>query len=96
MPYCPECSASVPEQVDTCPTCGASLIPTPAGNRVSQPSSRPMTDAAQVAADLSAALGAGHQYLRLVGLGGMGAVFLFREVALKRLVAVKVPAEIGL
>ena len=92
MPYCPECSASVPEQVDTCPTCGASLIPTPAGNRVSQPSSRPMTDAAQVAADLSAALGAGHQYLRLVGLGGMGAVFLFREVALKRLVAVKVLA----
>ena len=92
MPYCPECSASVPEQVDTCPTCGASLVSTPAGVRVSQPAARATIDTARVAADLSAALGPGHQYLRLVGVGGMGAVFLFREVALKRLVAVKVLA----
>ena len=92
MPYCPECSSSVPHGVETCPTCGASLVPTPTGGATSQPAARPPTDTAQVAADLGAALGEGYQYLRLVGVGGMGAVFLFREVALKRLVAVKVMA----
>ncbi|HXY68743.1 MAG TPA: serine/threonine-protein kinase [Gemmatimonadales bacterium] len=67
-------------------------MPTPTGGATSQPAARPPTDTAQVAADLGAALGEGYQYLRLVGVGGMGAVFLFREVALKRLVAVKVMA----
>ena len=92
MPYCPECSAFVPDQVEVCPTCGASLVSTPAGGRISQPAARATKDTAQVARDLSAALGEGYQYLRLVGVGGMGAVFLYREVALKRLVAVKVLA----
>jgi hypothetical protein len=92
MPYCPECSAYVPDQVEVCPTCGASLVPTPAGGKISQPAARAVTNTEQVAQDLSQALGAGYQYLRLVGVGGMGAVFLYREVALKRLVAVKVLA----
>ena len=92
MPYCSECSAYVPEQVDVCPTCGASLVPTPAGGKISQPAARAPTNTEQVARDLSQALGPGYQYLRLVGVGGMGAVFLYREVALKRLVAVKVLA----
>jgi len=92
MPYCPECSAYVPDRVEICPTCGASLVPTPAGGKVSQPAARAPTDTEQVARDLSQALGEGYQYLRLVGVGGMGAVFLYREVALKRLVAVKVLA----
>ncbi len=92
MPYCPECSAFVPEAVEVCPTCGASLVPTPADGQVSQPAARAAANTEQVARDLSAALGAGHQYLRMVGVGGMGAVFLYREVALKRLVAVKVLA----
>ncbi len=92
MPYCSECSAYVPDQVEVCPTCGASLSPTPAGGAVSQPAARAVTNTEQVAQDLSQALGAGYQYLRLVGVGGMGAVFLYREVALKRLVAVKVLA----
>jgi len=92
VPYCPECSAYVPEQVEICPTCGASLVPTPANGKISQPAARPTTNTEEVARDLSRALGAGYQYLRLVGVGGMGAVFLFREVALKRLVAAKVLA----
>lgn len=92
MPYCPECSAYVPDQVEVCPTCGASLVSTPAGGKIPQPAARVVTDTEQVARDLSAALGASYQYLRLVGVGGMGAVFLYREVALKRLVAVKVLA----
>ena len=92
MPYCPECSSLVPEQVEQCPTCGASLVSTPAGAKVSQPAARAATNTEEVARDLGAALGDGYQYLRLVGVGGMGAVFLYREVALKRLVAVKVLA----
>jgi serine/threonine protein kinase len=92
MPYCSECSAYVSEQVEVCPTCGASLVPTPAGAKISQPAARVVTDTEQVARDLSAALGVDYQYLRLLGVGGMGAVFLYREVALKRLVAVKVLA----
>jgi len=92
MPYCPECSASVPHGVETCPTCGASLVPTPTGGGSSQPAARSPVNTEEVADDLGLALGDGYQYLRLVGVGGMGAVFLFREVALKRLVAVKVLA----
>ncbi len=90
MPYCPECSAYVPDQVETCPTCGASLVSTP-GER-SQPQAPPLMDTQRVADDLRASLGAAYQYLRLIGVGGMGAVFLLREVALKRLVAAKVMA----
>ncbi len=92
MPYCPECSSFVAVAVDRCPTCGASLAATSAAGVASQPAARAVTDTEGVARDLSAVLGTGYQYLRLVGLGGMGAVFLYREVALKRLVAVKVMA----
>jgi serine/threonine protein kinase len=76
--------------VDVCPTCGASLVPTP--TQGSQPRAPVPVDTDQVAADVKEALGAEYQFLRLIGVGGMGAVFLLREVALKRLVAVKVLA----
>jgi hypothetical protein len=90
MPYCPECAAYVPELVDVCPTCGASLVPTPPER--SEPRAPAPTDAQQVGDDLKASLGGEYQFLRLIGVGGMGAVFLMREIALKRLVAVKVLA----
>lgn len=90
MPYCPECSAYVPDQVDVCPTCGASLVPTP--TQGSEPRAPMAMDTDQVAADLRKSLEGEYQFLRLIGLGGMGAVFLLREIALKRLVAVKVLA----
>ncbi len=90
MPYCPECSSYVPEQVDRCPTCGASLVPTP--SQGSEPRAPLPMDTQQVAADLRLALETEYQFLKLIGVGGMGAVLLFREIALKRLVAVKVLA----
>ena len=90
MPYCPECSAYVPDQVEVCPTCGASLVPTPAQG--SEPRAPMAMDTDQVAADLRKSLEGEYQFLRLIGVGGMGAVFLLREIALKRLVAVKVLA----
>jgi serine/threonine protein kinase len=90
MPYCPECSAYVPDKVDVCPTCGASLVPTP--SQGSEPRAPAPLDTDQVAGDLKRALEGEYQFLRLIGVGGMGAVFLLREIALKRLVAVKVLA----
>jgi serine/threonine protein kinase len=90
MPYCPECSAYVPEKVDVCPTCGASLVPTP--RERSEPAAPTPLDTEQVAGDLRESLASEYQFLKLIGVGGMGAVFLLREIALKRLVAVKVLA----
>ena len=90
MPYCPECSAYVPDQVDVCPTCGASLVSTP--TQGSEPRAPVTMDTEQVATDLRSALEGEYQFLRMIGVGGMGAVYLLREIALKRLVAVKVLA----
>ncbi|MBI3981553.1 MAG: protein kinase [Gemmatimonadetes bacterium] len=90
MPYCPECSASVPETAAECPTCGSALVATPTG--AEEPEAPPSFDAAALEAELRDSLTPTYELLRLLGIGGMGAVFLAREPALKRLVAVKVLA----
>src|SRR5512143_1187739 len=90
MPYCPECSASVPDGVAACPTCGASLVSTPAD--VAEPSAPVASDIDLVTADLRNSTKPQYELLKLLGAGGMGAVFLLREPALKRLVAAKVLA----
>ena len=90
MPYCPECSASVPSGAAVCPTCGASLVSTPAADEERAPPQD--SDIELVTADLRHSAKPQYELLRLLGAGGMGAVFLMREPALKRLVAVKVLA----
>ena len=90
MPYCPECSASVPDGVAACPTCGAALVTTPAD--LAEPAAGPADDVELVTRDLGHSMAPQYELLRLLGSGGMGAVFLMREPALKRLVAVKVLA----
>ena len=90
MPYCPECSASVPSGAAACPTCGASLVSTPADPDEASPA--PASDLELVTADLRNSMQPQYELLRVLGTGGMGAVFLLREPALKRLVAVKVLA----
>ncbi|MGD2136471.1 MAG: protein kinase, partial [Gemmatimonadales bacterium] len=90
MPYCPECAAVVPADAVRCPACGSSLVTTP--SRADEPAEEQTFDPALLQAELAASLEPQYQLLKLLGLGGMGAVFLAREPALKRLVAVKVLA----
>src|SRR5690349_24396438 len=90
MSYCPQCSASLTQGAERCPTCGAPLVDTPKTQDME--GHLPDIDVAALQRSLAAALGTRYEILKLLGVGGMGAVFLAREVALKRLVAVKVLA----
>ena len=90
MPYCPECSVSVPDDVDSCPACGAALETTPTAP--ADTPERPKLNLPKLEQTLRASLSPTYEVLRPLGMGGMGAVFLAKEPALKRLVAVKVLA----
>ena len=88
MPFCESCGASRRPEARFCGSCGAAVSgptspyesePTaalPAGNDVPDP--------------LTRALSGSYEVQRLLGKGGMGAVYLARELTLDRLVAVKV------
>ncbi len=90
MSYCAECSASVPDDATHCPTCGAILEVT-AQAELEAPKP-PELDLDRLQATLSASLSPTYEVLKPLGRGGMGAIFLAKEPALKRLVAVKVLA----
>ena len=75
---CASCSAEFPEGANFCPGCAA---PRPA---VTAATSDPL------GAALQTAVGTQYEVGRLLGRGGMGAVFLAREPALDRNVAIKV------
>ena len=75
---CNACQAPLPEDSAFCPKCAA-----------------PVAEGAVAPADpllakLEKALGAQFEIMRLLGRGGMGAVYLARENSLDRLVAIKV------
>ena len=81
---CPQCGAALGPDDPFCPKCGARQSP---GVPVA---------ADPLRAALERALGTQYDIQRLLGRGGMGAVYLARERALERAVAIKVlPPEVA-
>ena len=76
---CPSCSAELPDTAAFCMGCGAQV-----SARSEQTASDPLRSA------LVNVLGSQYEVIRLLGRGGMGAVYLAKEIALDRLVAIKV------
>jgi predicted Ser/Thr protein kinase len=78
---CLSCLAPLPEEARFCPKCGTAAA-------------EPVADTDPLRETLKVALGTQYQVERLLGRGGMGAVYLAREMALDREVAIKVlPAD---
>jgi hypothetical protein len=89
MPHCPECSASVADAATQCSLCGADLLTQPA-TVASPPKAPDLSQDPRLRQELATCLAPRYELLKPLGHGGMGAVFLAREPALKRLVAIKV------
>ena len=75
--HCPACLTPLVADTKSCPHCGAPVPPSADGVDV-------------VRRALESAIGTQFEFIRLLGRGGMGFVYLARERGLERLVAIKV------
>jgi len=91
MPFCESCGAVRKSEARFCSSCGK-----PLGDAVPAQESEPtasmpgVPNSPDVPESLVRALAGSYEVRRLLGHGGMGAVYLVKELALDRLVALKV------
>ncbi|HRH95709.1 MAG TPA: bifunctional serine/threonine-protein kinase/formylglycine-generating enzyme family protein, partial [Prosthecobacter sp.] len=91
---CPQCGAALPAEAPDglCPKClmAEAMQPT-----IVSDASKPKNSAILAPEDL-APLFPQYEILRMLGRGGMGAVYLAKQISLNRLVAIKIlPADMG-
>src|ERR1043165_5708671 len=102
---CLSCGSALPSEASFCPACGKSIAPlkninsvdAPMGPRTDMPLSAmtgaPSAAEAQAAAEMPKFLPGRYEPVRLLGLGGMGAVYHCLDKQLDRPVAIKVMTD---
>jgi hypothetical protein len=87
---CPACGTKVQSSDTACPTCEAALSAAATQPGDDSPGTSSLFKKDKIAAELKDALAPGIQVLRRFGAGAMSTLYLGRDPALRRLVAIKV------
>jgi tRNA A-37 threonylcarbamoyl transferase component Bud32 len=87
---CPACGTKVKSSDTSCPTCEAALSAAATQPGDESPGTSSLFKKDKIAAELKDALAPGIQVLRRFGAGAMSTLYLGRDPALRRLVAIKV------
>ncbi len=93
QPRCPSCRTQVESDDELCRNCGAALGAAITGDDEEESPAERISPKDKVAKALKRALSPRIEVLRRLGGGGMSTVYLGRDPALRRLVAIKVLSE---